>query len=300
MLPALFYGGNKLGFEMKDGRVIISPEGKVNYLLQRPKCAIVGFAPTWPMAPFDDQTFEIWACNEFHMLGKRIDLLFELHSRTEIENKERDKEKQEHLTWLKKATIPILMQKHFDDIPNSLPFPKDTIVEKYGNYFTNTISWQVALAIDVGFREIHLYGVNMANDEEYASQRPSVEYFIGLARGMGIKVYIPDQSDICKSWLLYGFDDEQATIIHKRIKHFKDENMGRKQAMEVQAQQSIAGMHQAIGVVSACEYIEKSFLFPNANFNELLKKEDRDKVAPAPAVVETPTTQAATETAKET
>jgi hypothetical protein len=240
---------------------------------KKDKLAIVGFAPTWPDAPFADNDFEIWACNEFHMLGKRLDVLFELHGRREIEEKERDKVKQEHLNWLRNAKIPIIMQMHFEDIPNSIPFPKDYIVQKYGGYFTNTISWQIALAIDLGFKEIHLYGVNMANDEEYASQRPSVEYFIGLARGMGIKIYIPDQSDICKSWTLYGFDDEQATVIHKRIKHFKDENAQKRAQFENAAQGNIAAMHQAIGVVQACEYMEKAFLYPNTNFNEMLKKE---------------------------
>jgi hypothetical protein len=240
---------------------------------KKEKVAIVGFAPTWPQAPFKDDNFEIWACNEFHMLGQRIDLLFELHGRREIAEKERDKEKQEHLNWMRNAKIPILMQKHYDDIPNSIPFPRDYIVEKYGNYFTNTISWQIAVAIDLGFKEIHLYGVNMANDEEYASQRPSVEYFVGLARGMGIMVYIPDQSDICKAWTLYGFEDEMATVIHKRIKHFKDENIQKRQQLEASAQNQIAAMHQAIGIVQATEYIEKAFLYPNTNFNEMLKKE---------------------------
>jgi hypothetical protein len=238
---------------------------------KKEKVAIVGFAPTWPDAPFKDDSFEIWACNEFHLIAPRIDMLFELHSENVIKDTKKERSG-EHLEWLRNAKIPILMQKHYEDIPNSIPFPKDEIVSKFGNYFTNTISWQIALAIHLGFKVIHLYGVNMANDEEYASQRPSVEYFVGLAKGMGIEVYIPDQSDICKSWLLYGFDDEQATIIHKRIKHFKEENINKKQQLEAAAQQHIAAMHQSIGVVQACEYIESRFLFPNATFNELLKK----------------------------
>lgn len=240
---------------------------------QKEKVAIVGFAPTWPQAPFKDNDFEIWGCNECHMVFPRVDLLFELHSPKVIIDTKKEMAGK-HLEWLRNAKIPLLMQKHYEDIPNSIPFPKDYIVGKYGNYFTNTISWQIALAIDLGFKEIHLYGVNMANDEEYASQRPSVEYFVGLARGMGIEVFIPDQSDICKSWTLYGFEDEQATIIHKRIKHFKEEHQTKRQQLEVAAQNNIFAMHQAIGVVNACEYIESRFLFPSATFNELLKPKE--------------------------
>ena len=178
--------------------------GHASEVNKKTKVCIVGFAPTWPKAPYEDESFEIWACNEFHILNKRMDVLFELHSRNEIENKERDKVKKEHLTWMQNAKIPIFMIQHFDDIPSSIPYPWQHIIEKYGTYFTNTISLQIALAIDLGFKEIHLYGVNMANDEEYASQRPSVEYFVGLARGAGITVYIPDESDILKSWTIYG------------------------------------------------------------------------------------------------
>jgi hypothetical protein len=69
------------------------------------------------------------------------------------------------------------------------------------------------------------------------------------------------------------FEDEMATVIHKRIKHFQDENAQKKAQLEAQAQNTIAAMHQAIGVINACEYVQKAFLYPNTNFNELLKKE---------------------------
>jgi len=262
-----------MAFEMKDGKVIISPDGKVNFKREKEKVCIIGFAPTWKDAPLNDDSFEFWGCNEIYMIIPKIELLFELHGRKEIADKERDKVKQEHLNWLKNARIPIMMQKHYDDIPNSLPFPKDQIVEKYGTYFTNTISWQIALAIDMGFKEIHLYGVNMANEEEYMSQRPSVEYFVGLAEGKGIKVYIPEQSDLCKSWTLYGFEDEMSTTMSKRIKHLHDEHLERKNQCEAIAQNNIAMMHQSIGFMQATDYMQKAFIYPNANFNEIQRKE---------------------------
>jgi hypothetical protein len=33
---------------------------------------------------------------------------------------------------------------------------------------------------------------------EYKYQRPNLEYLIGFARGLGIEVYIPEQSSLCK------------------------------------------------------------------------------------------------------
>lgn len=245
------------------------------------KVAIVGFAPTWPHAPFDDESFEIWACNEFHLLNKRISVLFELHSHHEIEQKEKNLAgRGRHLEWMQReAKIPIMMCKKFEDIPTAVAYPKDHIVERFGTYFTNTISWQIALAIDLGFQEIQLWGVNMANDEEYASQRPSCEYFIGLARGMGIKVTIPDESDLCKSWTLYGFDDEISSVIHKRLKHLEDEKKEQRQQFEAMAQQNIAQMHQAIGWVGALEMTQKNFLYANTSLSELFKELPKEKAS---------------------
>jgi hypothetical protein len=75
--------------------------------------------------------------------------------------------------------------------------------------------------------EIGMYGVNMAQHglsngpsnagwftSEYARQRPSVEYWIGIAEGKGIKVIIPPQSDILKSSCIYGY---HTTDVQKKI-----------------------------------------------------------------------------------
>lgn len=266
--------------EKPDNARMVAGEEKRTFEIKRKKekVCIVGFAPTWDMAPWKDDSFEFWACNEFYLVKKegvevKLDMLFEVHSRNEIETKERDVIRGNHLKWLQEnKTIPVLMSEYHTDIPMCISYPKDYIVKKYGTYFTNTISWQIALAIDLGFQEIHLYGINMANDEEYASQRPSVEYFVGLARGMGRKVFIPDQSDLCKSWTLYGFEDEISTILGKRIKHLRDENIARKQSAEAAAQNNLAIMQQSIGMANCAEYILKAFIYPNTNFNEVIKK----------------------------
>jgi hypothetical protein len=240
---------------------------------RKEKVAIVGFAPTWNMAPFKDNSYEIWGCNEIWQLLPRLDLLFELHSRKQIEDKERDKVKKEHLSWMQNTKTPILMQQHFDDIPMSIPYPRDFIKKRFDtNYFTNTISWQIALAIHLGFKEIALYGINMANDEEFKSQRPSCEYFVGLARGLGIKIFIPDESDLLHNWLDYGFDDDNASIMCRRIKHFRDEHVGKKVGNETAAQNNIAAMHQSIGAIQAADYMLNNFVFPNTNMSEKPKE----------------------------
>ena len=49
----------------------------------------------------------------------------------------------------------------------------------------------IALAIYEDFDIIHVYGVDMAVCGEYEQQRPSCEFFCGIAKGKGIELYIP-------------------------------------------------------------------------------------------------------------
>ena len=92
----------------------------------------------------------------------------------------------------------------------------------------------IALAIyeidkgDVPPSECHigLWGVNMAQHgiggkSEYAAQRPSCEFWIGMARGRGIQVVIPRQSDLLHTSCLYGFD--QNGVIWDKYKARKKE-----------------------------------------------------------------------------
>lgn len=201
---------------------------------KRKKVAIVGFAPSWKEAPFADQDTDIWLLNEMYKLAPqvpvfRFDRWFEIHDRNSP-----SKATAEHIAFLKQCPCPLYMWDHFDDLPSSIPFPKDEIIawlEKQGRigarYFTNTISWMIALAMYEGFEEIAIYGVNMSTDSEYGYQKPSCEYFIGLAEGMGIKVFIPQSSELLKCTQLYGFESnnnlnawikEQATELSARMK----------------------------------------------------------------------------------
>ncbi len=164
----------------------------------------MGFAPSSrDMAPFDLPAYEIWGINELYQFIPRAELWFELHKRDEIEITGRN---HKHIEWLKAAKLPVFMQEHYPDIPMSWRYPIEEITHIFGNYLTNTISYMLAYAILQGYGEIHVYGVDMAQDREYGTQRPSCEYFIGLARGMGRKVFIPNTSDLLKCAQLYGYE----------------------------------------------------------------------------------------------
>lgn len=179
----------------------------------RKKVAIVGFAPssmTDVRALFGDPEFEIWGLNQLYVafpaIVEHATRWFQMHHRHSYDQAVRD---HKHHDWLAQQTkFPIYMQQQEPTIPMSVPFPWQEIIQAYGDYFTNSISWQIALAIYEGFEVIHIYGVDMAQDEEYVEQRPSCEYFIGLARGLGIKVYVPAKSDLLKTMWLYPIEDD--------------------------------------------------------------------------------------------
>lgn len=183
------------------------------------KVAIVGFAPsTREKAPYNNPDFEIWVLNEYYTCipqGNNITRWFEIHQRDTVLESKRSPDYIQHL---KDSKIPIYMVQKYDDIPMSIPYPLDEIREKLKtDYFTNSISYMVAMAIVEGYEDIHLYGVDMAQEEEYAKERPSVEYFIGYAVSKGIKVYIPPESDICKVPYFYGFEEASAHKICSTI-----------------------------------------------------------------------------------
>lgn len=180
---------------------------------KKSKVYIVGFAPSWAETKWDDKDAEIWCLNEFYKIGKtvpnfRADRWFEIHDRNS-----KSKATPEHQQFLRTCPCPVYMWKKYEDIPNSVRFPKDEIVQFFeekgysgARYFTNSISWFIALAIYEGFKEISVTGVDMATDSEYGWQRPSCEYWLGVCDGLGIKLHIPASSDLLKCTQLYGFE----------------------------------------------------------------------------------------------
>jgi len=181
------------------------------------KVAIVGFAPSWGMAPFDDLSWEIWGLNELYVFDiKRANRWFDIHTPTV--SKEDTKRVGNH--WERMAALPctVYMQDHYDEVPNSVKYPLDEMIAMFGNYFTNTISYMIAMAIAEGYTDIALYGVDMAHDTEYFCQRPSCEYFIGIAIGKGIRVEIPQAADLMKCNFLYGYEEEAANAFDEKLK----------------------------------------------------------------------------------
>jgi hypothetical protein len=215
---------------------------------KKKKCFIVGFAPSWKLTPWNDPDAEIWSLNEFYLLGKqcpdaKVDRWFEIH------NLERPpKNNPEHLAFLETLDIPLYTLKKWDFIKNvnQEAFPFDAICDWFKarghighRYFTNSISWMLGFAIMEGFEEIHVYGVDMAMDkdsngnDEYGYQKPSCEYFLGLAEKYA-RVYVPETSDLLMCPMRYAIDldNERYVYMKKQMSTWKDLN--KKASAEMQ------------------------------------------------------------------
>ncbi len=225
-------------------KILSSTSAANRYLNQVARVAIVGFAPDSRdevRKHFSDPSFDIWAINELYFevdgLEARANAWFQLHGAEPPT--ERDPNHKQRLAQMK---CPVYMWKKHPEIPNSVEYPHPEIIKHFDifgegmatdityendrQYFNNSISWLVALAIYQGYKEIYIYGVNMAQDQalhsEYQHQRPSVEFYLGWARGAGIKIYLSPQSDILLCGWQYGRDDS-ARLMAKLFK--RDEEL---------------------------------------------------------------------------
>ena len=183
------------------------------------KIALIGSAPaSIALAPYSDPSWNIWACSPgAYGVCPRTDRFFELH-RWEPPTVGKPGTgapwfSPEYCAWL--AGHPhVVMTEKVPAVPNSHRLPREELIAKYSAYwFTSSLTWMFAMALEVGATTIAFFGVDMAATEEYGYQRAACQYFIQLARSRGIEVIIPPESDLDIPPPLYGVGEwDHATI----------------------------------------------------------------------------------------
>jgi hypothetical protein len=257
---------------------------------KKTKLAIVGCASSRNDTPWHDDSFEFWGVNNLYLsepVGVRPwSRWFEIHEITKDEQGKhyrrgapefRGQPVGDYLKGLGSLGIPVYMQHKWDEVPNGVEFPINDVLNKFGNYLTNSISYQLALAIMEGFKEIHLYGVDMAvsspfdTSNEYAWQRPSCEFFLGLAAGMGIKIFIPETSDLLKSRFLYAYDEPKMSAWDKKV----DDTLAGIQKQRLKAERMLSDaqrkLDQCIGADIAIREINKTWQSGDSGYVEVRK-----------------------------
>ena len=234
------------------------------------KVAIVGFSGTRDMAPYNDETWEIWSVNNLYKFIPRTDRIFEMHDREDLEQRESHGQAGEsHIEFLKQCPIPVYMQKKHEDIPNSIAYPIDEMVERFGiprlkgnqkdAYFTNSISYMIALAIIEKFDVMHIYGVDMAVGTEYSEQRPSCEYYIGIAKGLGMEIKIPVESDLLKTRFMYGYEAPKERAWQMKCEKTVEEMMKRKQQADMAMQENRSVSDKYEGAIQAVRELTRTW-----------------------------------------
>lgn len=177
---------------------------------KRTKLAIVGFAASSKdLAPFNDPTWEIVGLNQLYRHIPRADRWLEIHNNWN----EHVVEGTDHQKWLAEAPIPIYMVERIPGIPNSVRFPIERVLQGHPDYFTSTVAFAIALAIQEGFTEIGLWGIDLIVGDEYSYQKPCAEFWIGVAHGKGIAVTLPRTSALCRQSHRYGYQTEPESLI---------------------------------------------------------------------------------------
>jgi alkanesulfonate monooxygenase SsuD/methylene tetrahydromethanopterin reductase-like flavin-dependent oxidoreductase (luciferase family) len=109
---------------------------------------------------------------------------------------------------------------------------------------------QLALAALLpGVREhggtIGSWGIDMAQDTEYGSQRPSCEYWLGVAEGLGVRAFIAERADLLKCAFRYMDDDESENEFVAKFRHRTGEIQSMYEQATNQAEQFRSQLEQS-------------------------------------------------------
>lgn len=244
------------------------------------KVAILGFTPHKVLAPLNDPDTEIWGLNDLYVdLPKELPYdrmrWWQIHKWKEVKDGEegpcnfeggpihpRDPN---HVPWMKEVAsrMPLYMFEERKEVPEAIILKKEDFYKFFGcNYFTNSISWMLGLAIMEGYSEIGLFGVDMmmagGEGSEYGYQRPSCEWLLGWAQGHGIKVILPDESDLLKTAFAYG--DHEQSVYRKKLTSHLEELRSRLNAAQAQVANGNIGVQQLTGGINIIEWQLKSWM----------------------------------------
>ncbi len=239
-------GGNVIELKPDDsGYVEPKLEPKPNR-----KIAVLGSAvSSVRLAPFDDPTWEIWACSPANKSLPRCDVWFELHN-PEVKIREG---LTEWLDWLKKQPI-VYMQKAYTDYKGSRELPLQELLKNWGPFWwTSQLAYMLAMAIEQKPSVIGIYGVDMAANSEYNQQRLGCQYFIQhIVRNTDIELVVPPESDILEAAPLYGYCESSRQW--RKYAARKNELAARIANLNHETDQKLAEKSHLVGAMDDMEY----------------------------------------------
>lgn len=261
---------------------------------EKDKVYIIGTASTKDLVPWGDTTAEFWGVNNLYGVqfpGMHYDRWFEIHniwqdpkSKKLLRRGSEDFRGQpvlDYLNGVAKLGCTVYMQKHWPDlIPYSIQYPLPEIVQWFKDklsldqticrYLTNTITYEIVLAIYLGFKHIEIWGVDMQAGTEYAGQRPSCEFWLGIAAGMGITIHIPEQADLLKCRFIYGFEEKQQDEFRAKLEKLRVDMKTKRRETESRHAVDSQAIQQYLGGESVLSEVQK--IWTNLGDDLMLQK----------------------------
>lgn len=163
--------------------------------------AILGSHPATVMqAPFD-KPWLVYACSPHNYEKRqlpRFDQWFEVHKPIGDATRAYP-----YLKFLE--TVPLVWMRDEASIgffKGAKKYPEEEMLKEFGPFFldTSSIAYIMAKAImdctEKGIKQIGLWGIMQASENEYTYQRPGIQFFIWEAVRRGIKVICPPESKL--------------------------------------------------------------------------------------------------------
>ncbi len=234
----------------------------------RHRIAIVGFCnDSREWVPYEEPDLVVAGLNRGYIFQRRADAWFDMHGPAIYLNAQR--RPGNHLGWLQQFPGPVYSHRPIEGVPNSVEYPLQKVATEIGStiyrvdkdgkqtsavdepYLTSSIAQEIALAITEGYDEIHLYGIDLNTDSEYAWQKPGVEFVLGVAAGRGIKVVLPDNCPLLKG-TIYG----RGFLSPEGEKMSLEQLENRAKALEKERATVTQQMNELVGAKRELEFVQ--------------------------------------------
>lgn len=226
------------------------------------KIAILGTGPSVKDAPLHDKSWEIWAIPGLY---NKCDphRCYEVHSAKTLNSLSYSKEKIDWMLSLKdRLYVHPTLQKCF---PEAKIFDFEKHINEHGPYFTSSISWMLAEAIEQSPEKIGIWGVTLSSESEYAHQKPSCAALMGYARCKGIKIETAN-SELLSAPYIYGYQDKPDIL--NALEDRKKLILSHINKAENEWNKAREAYHHGQGALEMIEYFENNWWSQTKNGNK--------------------------------
>ncbi|MDD5397842.1 MAG: hypothetical protein PHU70_02060 [Dehalococcoidia bacterium] len=188
---------------------------------------ILGCGPTHAECRYDK---EVWGVNGTYTFAPRMDKLFMTDGPDQV------MEDIPNVAIIKSLGCPLILAERFPEVTPAfekagisvLRFPIEAVLAKFPTrFFSNSLAYMIALALQMtttvqepgdlrprvidGYHKIYLYGIDMMTNSTYIQEKGGVEFWMGVAFGLGVEIINTRGSATGKTYngLMYGWYGQQ-------------------------------------------------------------------------------------------